>query len=120
MAEYAGERLIHRGGRNDVIFSSVEYDPATRRVLDLTFAMSGESYDRVKQVLETKYGPPTKDGPLYWYGDNEGASFIYLTKAHDTTRITIITAAMRRARTAFEERQEHQRKERKANAVRGL
>lgn len=132
--EYAGEELIHKRDNDQIHYSFVEYDPVTRKITSINFLMNLYSYGRIKQVLEAKYGSPQKSPSTgdteYWYGDAYGETMIYISKFDSYshlgrnysggTQVVIITAAMRKARKAFEDRQDRERQERKAKAVKGL
>lgn len=131
--EYAGEKIIHRE-KNKKMYSYVEYDSSSGRVVSMRFVVDGLAYERVKDVLISKYGSPQFDSSTgstpYWYGDKDGESFIYLEKndcglwdggdCTKTAGITIITSAMRKARNISDARKERERVERKAQAIRGL
>ena len=83
--EYAGEKIIQRGkdGREWYLsYSYVEYDLESNKVMGLNFVMRYGAIDRVREILESKYGKAQKDPKVpmtrYWYGDKDGNAFMYL------------------------------------------
>lgn len=142
MDEYAGEKLIKRSksDNGDVPFyynySHAEYDLVTKKIINLHFVMRQGALDRVKEVLEAKYGKAQTDGTspsvFYWYGDKDGSTFVYLTEkqlsgknlgdlsAGRATILVIITKAMRNAEYEMSARNARVYRENKERAIKGL
>lgn len=90
--EYVGEKLIQRSkeGREHYLdYSHVEYDFESRKVLSLNFVMRYGVIDRVKEILEIKYGKAQNEsstpGVSYWYGDKDGNAVILLKEMKPVT-----------------------------------
>lgn len=137
--EYAGEKIIQRGkdGRESYMsYSYVEYDLESNKVMSLNFVMRYGAIDRVREILESKYGKAQKDpahpGISYWYGDKDGSAFMYLNEwepkssflgspaTEGQTNLVIITAAMRKVGNAVEARQLRSSQKNKEKALKGL
>ena len=137
--EYVGEKIIQRSkdGRESYLnYSYVEYDLESKKVMSLNFVMRYGVIDRVKEILESKYGKAQKDprvsGTSYWYGDKDGSALMYLRESEPRssflgspatdgqTDLVIITASMRRVRDAVEARELRSSQEHKTKALKGL
>lgn len=137
--EYAGEKIIQRSeeGREFYLnYSHVEYDLESKKVAGLTFVMRYGVFDRVKEILEMRYGKAQIDvlspGISYWYGDKDGEALMHLSEnkprasflgspaTAGQTNLVIITAAMRKVQDAVAARESRSSQEHKTKALKGL
>lgn len=137
--EYVGEKIIQRSkdGREFYLnYSHVKYDLESKKVMGLTFVMRYGVLDRVREILEIKYGKAQQErhlpGVNYWYGDKDGHALIYLDETESRssflgspatdgkTTLVIITAAMRKVEYAVEARELRSTQEKKTKALKGL
>lgn len=137
--EYVGEKLIRRSKDGREFFSNyshVEYDLESKKVMSINFVMGYDVFERVKEILEIKYGKAQKDSRApdvsYWYGDKNGNALMYLGKSEPKssflgspasdgqTDLVIITSAMRKIRAALESRELRARQEKIRKAVKDL
>jgi hypothetical protein len=140
--EYAGEEIIQRSkdSRESHLsymeYSYVEYDLESKKVMSLNFVMRYGAIDRLREILESKYGKAQKDPRVprirYWYGDKNGNAFMYLEEwepkssflgspaTEGQTNLVIVTAAMAKVQDAVEARVLRSSRENKAKAIKGL
>ena len=126
--EYAGQKVL-----ND---SKAQFDPETKQVGGIYFKVDFNSYEYVKSVLSEKYGEAQSEkfsSAIYWYGDKDGNSFIYISKSDPmgpliggtasnkgATNLVIITKEMRQVMNESARKAEIKDKKDKEKAVRGL
>ncbi len=137
--EYVGEKIIRRSKDGPELYfdySYVEYDLESKKVMSLNFVMRYGAIDRVREILEIKYGKAQKDprspGTSFWYGDKDGSARIHLSEreprssfqgseaTEGQTNLGIITSSMRRVREAVEARELRSSQEHKTKALKGL
>jgi hypothetical protein len=127
IAEYAGQKLIDG--------SYAEFDPKSRKIANIRFKMDFDAYENIKSVLTEKYGPAQIEkstDAIYWYGDKERSSLIYISKSHPyssglnsvaskgATNLVIITKSMRSVMDEFDRNRDLKANQQRAKAVRDL